>query len=191
MSFKIINRNLFGRQHRLITKHLFSKRTILSPAYQCTDDWNKRLDDPLIKDIEIGKFVFCSVLIFFFFKFYISLPLIETYFYQLNEKLTKKTSIAPTDVDLFLNRAGPENLNEVTNVVQRFRKNWRSHAMLESSHHAFIRILLASGNLDKLVEALSKRFEFGIFPGKCQLLNFQSTKDEFVNRMCFSFKINR
>lgn len=134
-----------------------------------------------------------SVLIFFFLNFIsLSLYLIETYFYQLNEKLTKKTSIAPTDVDLFLNRAGPENLNEVTNVVQRFRKNWRSHAMLESSHHAFIRILLASGNLDKLVEALSKRFEFGIFPGKCQLLNFQSTIDEFVNRMCcFSFKINR
>ena len=55
MSFKIINRNVLFKNHQFL-KHLFTKRTILSPAYQCNEDWNKRLEDPLIKDIELGNF---------------------------------------------------------------------------------------------------------------------------------------
>lgn len=140
MSIVKLNLNLIRNQ--LIFKS--SRRYILTPAYACKEEWNKRLDDPLIKNIELDAF-----------------------FYQLNEKLTKKTSIVPTDVDLFLNRASNKNLNEVVNIVQRFRKNWRSRGMLESSHHAFIRIFLEDDNqLDRLVDILSKRIEYGIFPDK-------------------------
>ena len=81
--------------------------------------------------------------------------------------MTKKTSIAPTDIDLYLNKANDKNINEVINLIQRFRKNWRSRSMLESSHHAFIRIFLTCDDqIDKLIEILSKRIEYGVFPDK-------------------------
>lgn len=68
-------------------------------------------------------------------------------------------------MDLYLNKASSKNLNEVMNILQRFRKNWRSRGMLESSHHAFVRLMLEDeALLDQLVEVLSKRVEYGIFP---------------------------
>lgn len=51
MSF--ISRALLLRCHSQLFK--CSRRLILSPAYQCAEDWNKRLDEPLIKDIELGN----------------------------------------------------------------------------------------------------------------------------------------
>lgn len=54
MSFSAIGRGLLLRNGQFF-KSFAAKRHILSPAYQCAEDWSKRLDEPLIKDIELGK----------------------------------------------------------------------------------------------------------------------------------------
>ena len=54
MSFGAIGRGLLSRHSQLI-RCAAAKRYILSPAYQCAEDWARRLEEPLIKDIELGK----------------------------------------------------------------------------------------------------------------------------------------
>lgn len=54
MSFNIINRTLLTKNNHFLNL-IVSKRFILSSSYQCTEEWNKRLEEPLIKNIELGN----------------------------------------------------------------------------------------------------------------------------------------
>ncbi|KAM7311344.1 28S ribosomal protein S27, mitochondrial [Ixodes scapularis] len=119
-----------------------SSRTILSDAYYCRDAWNERLEDPVLRNVDIDK-----------------------YFVELSKKFGSKTKASAVDVDIYLNKiTNKDYAVEFENVLNRLRRSRNSADTLPSTPAAAVRFFLESEQHDVLMKILQNRLDYGVFP---------------------------
>lgn len=127
----------------LASRRLHRTRSFLTDAYRCDDVWQERLNCSLLKKVE---------------------P--ESLYYKLTSILENESKqISAIDLDIFANALTDNNyLEELEDLIHRFRLSAQTGTLLPSTHHAFIRLFLASGNVNDLIRILNDRLNYGIFP---------------------------
>lgn len=119
-----------------------SSRTLLSDAYYCRDAWNERLEDPVLRNVDIDK-----------------------YFVDLSKKFGSKTKASAVDVDIYLNKiTNKDYAVEFENVLHRLRRSRNSADTLPSTPAAAVRFFMDSGQYDVLLKILQNRLDYGVFP---------------------------
>ncbi|XP_077510830.1 uncharacterized protein LOC144121479 [Amblyomma americanum] len=123
-------------------KLILASRTLLSEAYYCRDAWNKRMDDPLLRNTDIDR-----------------------YFVELSQKFGTKLKASAVDVDIYLNKVTSKDYTvEFENVLNRHRRTRQSANTLPSTHAAAVRYFLDTNQHDVLMRLLPNRLDYGIFP---------------------------
>lgn len=118
------------------------RRYLLSGAFRCEDAWNNRLSSPIIQKIKLGEM-----------------------YYELDSKFQKEGKAAAVDIDLFANAVKTEeHADELEDLVHKLRLSENTSAMLPSTPHAVIRVLLELGRHKQLLNILNDRINYGIFP---------------------------
>lgn len=119
-----------------------SSRTLLSDAYYCRDAWNQRLEDPVLRNVDVDK-----------------------YFVDLSKKFGSKTKASAVDVDIYLNKiTNKDYAVEFENVLHRLRRSRNSADTLPSTPAAAVRFFMDSGQYDVLLKILQNRLDYGVFP---------------------------
>jgi len=138
-------------------------RSFMSEHFQCTESWQERLKvSPISSISSISKFYF-----------------------ELERKYTREGIYLPIDVDIFANSllkpdGDQKSLNEerihdrldqMQEMLQRFRQTPQTNFMLQSTTHAVIRAYLDGHGTDKLLNILDERQKFGLFPDELSLIH--------------------
>lgn len=124
-------------------RRLQRTRSFLTDAYKCDEVWQERLECSLLKKVE---------------------P--ELLYHKLSTSLDNDTKqISAIDLDIFANSLTDKTyLDELENLMLKFRLSAQSGTLLPSTHHAVIRLFLASKNISDLIRILNDRLNYGIFP---------------------------
>lgn len=134
-------------------KRCLVTRTFLSDAFDCRAAWNERLAAPIFAKVEMHK-----------------------YFLELDRQFTREGRGSAVDVDIFSNATllSPEEelsssdkeirIEQLGELLRRFRKTEQTGRTLESTHHAAIRAYVDAGSTDILLTILADRVNYGIFP---------------------------
>lgn len=135
------SRPLFSSVKKSRTLALAS-RTLLSESYYCREAWNKRAEDPILRNTNV-----------------------DTYFVELSKKFGTKQKASAVDVDIYLNKVtGKDYAVEFENVLNRHRRTRQSANTLPSTHAAAVRYFLDTDQHDVLMKLLPNRLDYGIFP---------------------------
>ena len=150
-----IRPNRFMRN--LISAH---QRTFLSESFQCNEAWQERLKVSPIASLELNK-----------------------YYFELERKYTRDGLYLPIDLDIFANallkpdgtkalktERVNDRLEQMEEMLQRFRQTPQTNFMLPSTTHAVIRAFLEGESTDKLLRILDERQAFGLFPDDYSLV---------------------
>lgn len=137
-----IRKSLF----KLTTRHFYgttSVRSFLTEAYSCNEVWNERLQCSLLKKVD---------------------P--EVLYNKLSTVLESDTKqMSSIDLDIFANSLTDEGyLDELEDLIHRFRLSAQTGTLLPSTHHAVVRYFLATKNEKDLIRILKDRLNYGIFP---------------------------
>lgn len=161
---------------RLASVHLcITSRSLISASYACPVEWNQRFQDPLIKKVDVGKcWANCNQIdkLIKFISHFVSN--IDKFFFEINQRFTKKQVVNAIDIDLFVNSINRANqLDELEHLLVRFRRNWRTRDTLPSTHHTVVRLFLQFDQAERLLRLLENRLWIGIFPDEyCYNLMF-------------------
>ena len=168
----LINKEVSNRLQNLIS---VQQRTYLSESFECNEAWQERLKVPPIASLELNK-----------------------YYFELERKFTRDGLYLPIDVDIFANallkpdstkaalkaeRIG-DRLEQMQEILQRFRQTPQTNFMLPSTSHAVVRAFLEGNGTDKLLNILNERQAFGLFPDEysfVQMLNHFLKNDSDTN----------
>ncbi|XP_050535315.1 uncharacterized protein LOC126902269 [Daktulosphaira vitifoliae] len=125
-----------------VVKHLYSRRSFLSNAYKCEEVWQERLNCSILKKVE---------------------P--EALYYKLSSLLENDVKqINAIDLDIFANALNDSTyLDELDDLTHKFRLSAQSGTLLQSTHHAVIRLFLKF-NKNELIRILKDKLNYGIFP---------------------------
>jgi len=90
----------------------------------------------------------------------------ELLYHKLSTSLDNDTKqISAIDLDIFANSLTDKTyLDELENLMLKFRLSAQSGTLLPSTHHAVIRLFLTSKNISDLIRILNDRLNYGIFP---------------------------
>lgn len=117
------------------------RRTFLSNAYKCDENWSARLSTPILKNINL-----------------------DTMYIELEQKFGQHGKASAIDIDIFSNSATDEHHNdEVTDLIHKFRLTSEATNVLESTGHAVIRNFLHHNQIEQLITVLDNRISYGIF----------------------------
>lgn len=117
-------------------------RYFMSHSYSLQEVWDKRMKSPILSKIKV-----------------------EDMYYELENQFNHFASASALDIDLFANAVVSENnIEEVEDIVHKLRLSPEAVNILESTHHAFIRLFLTFGYTDELLRILNDRLNYGIFP---------------------------
>lgn len=145
----------------LTARRLCRTRSFLTDAYKCDEVWQERMDCSLLKKVE---------------------P--EMLYHKLSSMLdSEKKQINAIDLDIFTNSLTDKTyLEEVEDLIYKFRLSAQAGTLLPSTHHAVIRLFLLSENMEDLIRILKDRLNYGIFPDYylCNLL-----MDKFIKENNF------
>ncbi|XP_022168657.1 28S ribosomal protein S27, mitochondrial [Myzus persicae] len=145
----------------LAGRRLRGNRLFLTEAYRCEDVWQERLDCSLLKKVE---------------------P--EVLYHKLSTTLEQGSKqISAVDLDVFANSLTDNTyLEELEELVHKFRLSAQTGTLLPSTHHAVVRLLVASNSINDLIRILKDRLNYGIFPDYylCNLLMDRFIKDNDV-----------
>ncbi|GIX77615.1 hypothetical protein CEXT_694951 [Caerostris extrusa] len=115
---------------------------IVTEAYLCEEEWAKRLENPLLKNIKM-----------------------EQYFVETDKKFGTKRLVSGVDIDIFANNIQDESkLDELEHLLYRFRRTKRSTEIMDSTNYAVIRAFLKFKQYESLMRILKDRENYGIFP---------------------------
>ncbi|KAJ1528417.1 hypothetical protein ONE63_006831 [Megalurothrips usitatus] len=118
------------------------RRTFLSEAYQCKEAWEKRLESPLLKKVNV-----------------------QTLYQEIDWQYSNDGHVSALDVDIFINANTEKGfMEDVEDVIMKLRRSPDTTNTLSSTHHAAIRILLEAGETKTLLKIISDRLTHGIFP---------------------------
>lgn len=127
----------------LAGRRLRETRLFLTDAYKCDDAWQERLACPLLKKVDH-----------------------EVLYHKLSSVLDNdKKQMSAVDLDVFANSLTDNvYLEELDDLTHRFRLSAQTGTLLPSTHHAVVRLYLATDNTDDLIRILRDRLNYGIFP---------------------------
>lgn len=135
----------------LAGRRLRGTRSFLTDAYKCDDVWQERLACSLLKKVNH-----------------------ELLYHKLSSLLdSDKKQMSAVDLDVFANSLTDNTyLEELDDLTHRFRLSAQTGTLLPSTHHAVIRLYLATDNTNDLIRILRDRLNYGIFPDYylCNLL---------------------
>uniref|UniRef100_A0A182JXY5 28S ribosomal protein S27, mitochondrial n=1 Tax=Anopheles christyi TaxID=43041 RepID=A0A182JXY5_9DIPT len=133
---------LFTQHNRLAFRGVsLAKRTFLSDAYQCRDAWNARLTTPILEKINL-----------------------DTLYYDLEQRFQQKNKISAIDIDIYANKLIDDtHIEEVADLLYKFRLTEETSNTLDSTHHALVRNYLDHGCYGQLIEVLNNRIGYGVF----------------------------
>ena len=116
--------------------------------------WEDRLKSPIFSRLEMSK-----------------------YFFEIERKFQQEGRGSAVDVEIFSNAAllpPPsmplssdlclERLEQLKELLRRFRLTEQTCLMMPSTHHAVVRAFVDGGNTDTLMSILNQRLEYGVFP---------------------------
>ena len=178
-TYPFVNNSSSKKLQNLISSQ---QRTYLSESFQCNEAWQERLNVSPIASLELNK-----------------------YYFDLERKFTRDGLYLPIDVDIFANallkpdgtKAAlkaeriQDRLDQMQEILQRYRQTPQTNFMLPSTQHAVIRAFLEGGGTDKLLKILDERQKFGIFPDDyslVQMLNY-FLKEESANNLRDASKV--
>lgn len=145
----------------LAGRRLRGTRLFLTEAYRCEDVWQERLDCSLLKKVE---------------------P--EVLYHKLSTSLEQGSKqISAVDLDVFANSLTDNTyLEELEELTHKFRLSAQTGTLLPSTHHAVVRLLVATNSVDDLIRILKDRLNYGIFPDYylCNLLMDRFLKDNDI-----------
>uniref|UniRef100_A0A182UKU2 28S ribosomal protein S27, mitochondrial n=1 Tax=Anopheles melas TaxID=34690 RepID=A0A182UKU2_9DIPT len=117
------------------------RRTFLSDAYQCREAWNARLATPLLEKINL-----------------------DTLYYDLEQRFQQRNKISAIDIDIYANKLVDEShVEEVADLLYKFRLTEETSSTLDSTHHALVRNYLDHRCYGQLIEVLNNRIGYGVF----------------------------
>ncbi|GFS71041.1 28S ribosomal protein S27 [Nephila pilipes] len=133
-------------RHRLILKfhmaQITAVRGVLSENYLCEQQWQKRLENPLLRNINMDQF-----------------------FIETDKKFGSKRLVSGVDIDMFANNVQNESeLDELEHLLYRFRRTKRATEMMESTTYAVIKAFLKLKQYDSLMRILNDRESYGVYP---------------------------
>ncbi|GFX05035.1 28S ribosomal protein S27 [Trichonephila clavipes] len=133
-------------RHRILSKfhvaQISAVRGVLSENYSCEQLWQKRLENPLLKSINMDQ-----------------------YFIETDKKFGTKRLVSGIDIDLFANNVQSKSeLDELEHLLYRFRRTKRATEMMESTTYAVIKAFLKFKQYDSLMRILNDRESYGVFP---------------------------
>ena len=132
-------------------------RTFLSEAYRCTDPWNKRYESPLLSKINVNEM-----------------------FIELDQKFQSAGKASAVDIDIYTNVIkGPDHVDELVDILHKFRLSPETTSIMDSTHHAVIRYLLEVDQIEELFTILNDRINYGIFPDH---LCYNILMDTFIKK---------
>lgn len=118
------------------------RRTFLSEAYRCNEAWSRRLESPLLQQIDHS-----------------------TMFVILEQKFANVGKVSAVDVDIFVNSVDNDTyVDEIMKILHNLRMSPEATNILESTHHAAIRYFWQYDRFEELHEILNDRLNYGIFP---------------------------
>ncbi|XP_032683565.1 28S ribosomal protein S27, mitochondrial-like [Odontomachus brunneus] len=137
------------------------KRTFLSEAYHCNEVWSRRLDSPLLQQIDHS-----------------------TMFVMLEQKFASVGKISAVDVDIFVNSVNNDiYVEEVMKILHNLRMSPEATNILESTHHAVIRYFCQCDRIEELHEILNDRLNYGIFP---DYFGYNLLMDDFIKKQNYA-----
>lgn len=147
----------------LVGRRMRGTRSFLTEAYRCEEVWQERLDCSLLKKVE---------------------P--EVLYHKLTTALENGSKqISSVDLDVFANSLTDRAyLEELEELAHKFRLSAQTGTLLPSTHHAVVRLLIASNSDKELIRILKDRLNYGIFPDYylCNLLmDYFIKKNDFRN----------
>lgn len=118
------------------------RRTFMSEGFACAEAWEKRFENRLLSKVNLEE-MYCD----------------------LENKLNHKRPVTAVDVDIFANSIrSSSHIQELEELVHRFRQTARTGDTLESTHHAVVRALHRYADTEDLMRVLNDRLNYGIFP---------------------------
>lgn len=116
-------------------------RSFLSEAYLCNEEWQSRLRDPLITQVKTSSL-----------------------YYEMDRRFNAKKPVSAVDVNVFANGVVEKDyLDELEDVVHRFRRTPSTVDAGDRLSHAVIRAFLDHDAGDALMRILNDRVNYGIF----------------------------
>ncbi|CAI6368406.1 unnamed protein product [Macrosiphum euphorbiae] len=136
-------------------------RSFLTEAYRCEDVWQERLECSLLKKVQ---------------------P--EVLYHKLSTTLEQGSKqISAVDLDVFANSLTENTyVEELEELTHKFRLSAQTGTLLPSTHHAVVRLLVATNSTNDLIRILKDRLNYGIFPDYylCNLLMDRFIKENDV-----------
>ncbi|RWS26685.1 uncharacterized protein B4U80_01236 [Leptotrombidium deliense] len=137
-------------------------RTLLSNAYSCENEWQKRTETGVLSNVDADKF-----------------------FTEINLRFAQKKVVGAVDIDIYTNSASlVQHLDDCKHLLYKFRKTRRTKDTLESTHHSVIRLFLKHKQAEDLLSLLENRYDYGLFPDdQCYnlLMDYFITENDFRN----------
>lgn len=117
------------------------RRTFLSDAYLCRDLWQSRLTTPVLARVNH-----------------------EALYYELEQKFQSKQKVSAIDIDIYANKlVDDSHIDEVADLLYKFRATEETSNALESTQHAVIRTYIEHSHYAELIELLDNRVGYGLF----------------------------
>ena len=125
------------------------RRFLASSEFSLESHWKSRLDSPCYKSLGSNT---------------------KELFFELDKKYQSERRFAAVDVDLFANADRHADLNQLEEVLHRFRRTPETATTLESTHHGVVRAFLDAGSYDDLGRVISDPLNYGLFPDVYSLI---------------------
>lgn len=120
----------------------FVKRCFLSEAYQCREAWEKRLESPILKNVNLQNF-----------------------YQEMDHNFMDNGIISAIDADIFINANTEKGfLEDVEDILLKLRRGSDSSNTPAASHHAVVRLFLDAGKTNQLMKIITDKMKYGIFP---------------------------
>lgn len=140
--FKGVTNQCPVRNNSLRT-YLF-KRNFLSSAYELESEFNSRLNNKILKQVNPSSM-----------------------YLELDQQFNRHKKLHAIDVDLYVNSLSNDTYTEeLEDILYKFRLTPTTIDMMESTTHAFIRLYLKLNKVHDLLQILDDRLNYGIFPGE-------------------------
>ncbi|XP_058831125.1 uncharacterized protein LOC131689823 [Topomyia yanbarensis] len=116
-------------------------RTFLSDAYSCREAWQARLTTPVLAQVNH-----------------------DSLYYELEQKLHQKAKVSAIDIDIYANKmVDDSHIEEVADLMHKFRLTEETSNTLDSTHHAIVRNYVEHSHYSELIELLNNRLGYGVF----------------------------
>ncbi|GLH08655.1 28S ribosomal protein S27, mitochondrial [Gryllus bimaculatus] len=134
---------ILSQRSRSHTAHIsLGKRYFLSEAFQLRNVWEKRLQAPVLQNINLDEL-----------------------FHALDQKFNRDGKASAIDIDLFANAVRNESyIDELEDLIHKLRLSVNTTKTLPSTHHAVVRYFMDIGQYESLIRILNDRLNYGMFP---------------------------